>query len=435
MKLLLRTILFLMMSLMASSLAWANGTDFTDSLGYFGVPHDNVGIGSSAPGMQLDVTGTIRTVGFTMSGSSPISGYVLTTSDSAGDTTWSSAGGVSGWTVSGSNVYETGNGNVGIGTTLLTSAALTVMNGNVGIGTWAPQAVSLSVIGGNVGIGTNLNNHAMLEITGNGSKALLRINNVGQNDTSPFIIDSNGNVGINTTTAAGGSLIVNGGNVGIGSTWPGQALDVQDTARMIGFQMIPGASTSSILVGNALGIGTWMASNALYSTSTMTANWPDAIICQNGASFRELTIGYSPTAAGIYNYYTVDTQATLTFTAAGAYNTNAGTMAGYDCVTGTWNISTYYANGRAFNFVGGTTGWSTNTGTVYTSSTNSNVGIGSQSPANKLDVTGTIRTVGFTMIGNSPVSGYVLTASDSAGDTTWSSPGGVVDGQYRAQCL
>ena len=98
----------------------------------------NVGVGSLSPGQALDVAGTLRATGFTMSGSSPISGYVLTATDSAGDITWSSAGGVSGWTVTGSNVYETGNGNVGIGTTLLTTSALTVMNGNVGIGTWVP---------------------------------------------------------------------------------------------------------------------------------------------------------------------------------------------------------------------------------------------------------------------------------------------------------
>ena len=46
--------------------------------------------------------------------------------------------GSSGWTVTGNNVYETAGGNVGIGTTFLTTAALTVMNGNVGIGTWVP---------------------------------------------------------------------------------------------------------------------------------------------------------------------------------------------------------------------------------------------------------------------------------------------------------
>ena len=77
----------------------------------------NVGIGSLTPGQTLDVYGTIRTTNFTMSGQTPSSGYVLTAADSNGDATWASAGGVSGWTVSGNNVYETYSGNVGIGTT------------------------------------------------------------------------------------------------------------------------------------------------------------------------------------------------------------------------------------------------------------------------------------------------------------------------------
>jgi hypothetical protein len=102
----------------------------------------NVGIGSTAPGQLLDVQGTVRTVGFTMSGQGPVSGYVLTANDSKGDATWTSPATAGGWTVSGSNVYETGGGNVGIGTTFITGgAALTVMNGNVGIGTWAPASI------------------------------------------------------------------------------------------------------------------------------------------------------------------------------------------------------------------------------------------------------------------------------------------------------
>ena len=56
----------------------------------------NVGIGSLAPGEPLDVNGTVRTVSFMMSGQSPIAGYVLTASDSSGDSTWTSAGSVSG---------------------------------------------------------------------------------------------------------------------------------------------------------------------------------------------------------------------------------------------------------------------------------------------------------------------------------------------------
>ena len=107
----------------------------------------NVGIGSVWPGTALDVTGTVRMTGLTMSGSSALTGYVLTAVNSSGEATWSAAGGVSGWTNSGNNVYETNGGNVGIGTNLLTTSALTVMSGNVGIGTWVPGK-ALDIVGG-----------------------------------------------------------------------------------------------------------------------------------------------------------------------------------------------------------------------------------------------------------------------------------------------
>ena len=98
-----------------------------------------------------------------MSGQIPMLNYVLTAIDTSGDTTWSSPGGVSGWTITNlTDVYETSSGNVGIGTTITNAgAALSVMNGNVGIGTWVPRGkldvegtLSISTFGGNVGIGT-----------------------------------------------------------------------------------------------------------------------------------------------------------------------------------------------------------------------------------------------------------------------------------------
>ena len=141
MKLLLRTILFLMIGLMANSPAWANGADFTDSLGYFRGPtwQCRYRIVKSRQAAGCHRYHTHRRIYAERASSN--SWVCVDRQRQRGDTTWSSAGGVSGWTVSGSNVYETAGGNVGIGTTFLTTAALTVMNGNVGIGTWvaAPQ--------------------------------------------------------------------------------------------------------------------------------------------------------------------------------------------------------------------------------------------------------------------------------------------------------
>ena len=97
----------------------------------------NVGIGSAWPGQRLDVQGSVRMTGFNLN-TATSSGYVLT-SDANGNGTWQAGGGGGGWTVSGSDAYETSGGNVGIGTTITTAgAALSVMNGNVGIGTWVP---------------------------------------------------------------------------------------------------------------------------------------------------------------------------------------------------------------------------------------------------------------------------------------------------------
>ena len=102
------------------------------------VASGNVGIDSLTPGQALDVQGTVRTTSFTMSGQSPISGYVLLASDSAGDTTWSPNPAGGGWSLVGTNVFTT------------------TASTNVGIGTTTPQA-QLAVAGNGVGIGTNMN--------------------------------------------------------------------------------------------------------------------------------------------------------------------------------------------------------------------------------------------------------------------------------------
>ncbi len=195
-------------------------------------PTGNVGIGSAVPRQKLDVEGTVY-VGSSgnigIGTALPVAGLQVGTGASALGATLSGTGALirgnlevdgriygdgsgltnmanlTGWTVSGSNVYKTSS------------------SGNVGIGTSSPQA-KLDVEGtvyfgsGNVGVGTYLP-QATMEVMRTGSVA-------------PFMVSS---------TVNGDYLMVtSSGNVGIGSTTPNVKLQVNGSA------IIKGSSTSGI---------------------------------------------------------------------------------------------------------------------------------------------------------------------------------------------
>jgi len=292
-----------------NNVQYNNGSGLSGSNNFF-FSNPNVGIGSSVPGQTLDVQGTIRMTGLTINSNSPSTGYLLTASDSKGDITWSPTG----WTSTGVDVYNTQNGNVGIGTSMLTNASLTVMNGNVGIGTWVTRG-SLDIVNsngvyvenGNMGIGTIVPSN-LLELSGSGN-VFIDINSNTNNQsqveflngpvkkyqfslwysgsyidlsryatgsaTPDFALDT-GNVGIGTGYPSAELEVglekfdvLSNGNVGLGSAFPGQALDVQGTIRdlgefingNIGFgtSNVNGSGEAALTVMNGnVGIGTWV---------------------------------------------------------------------------------------------------------------------------------------------------------------------------------
>ena len=438
----------------------------------------NVGIGSLVPGQALDVIGTIRTTNFTMTGQTPVSGYVLMATDTSGDATWSTAGSVSGWTSTNTtDVYETNSGNVGIGTTTTNRAALTVMNGNVGIGTWAPGA-ALSVMNGNVGIGTSV---ASFPIDVYGSSYLLRLNNSSsaQYSGAEFLLANQSTLGnqagtgifsgindagdtqgyfqifqankagtfVNTilnynynsqlwqfyTNANERMRINSAGNVGINATNPLGTLDVEGTLYPVIFNANPG--TTNVGIGTTTPQGSFVVTNGNVGIGTWA---PNALLDVQGtlqhfyvASSGRLGIGTAAPTSG----------------AITVFSSNPSNNSGIGLYSGVSNSYTSYTIGRTsvdgtFGVAGNAGQWATGTssgdvvilanqklilnGTSLLLNTgNTNVGIGSLAPVQRLDVAGTVRATGFTMTGQTPVSGYVLMATDTAGDATWSTAGAV----------
>ncbi|MCX5715212.1 MAG: hypothetical protein NT033_10565, partial [Candidatus Omnitrophica bacterium] len=136
------------------------------------------------------------------------------------------------------------------------------MTGNVGIGTTAPGAAlevagQVKITGGSPGENKILTSDA----NGLASWASLGATTIDNNSLDFIKFVNNMTLDASTDVALGNynyTLSLGGtGKVGIGTTAPAQALDVNGTVQMTGFKMPTGATTGYVLTVDTNGVGNW----------------------------------------------------------------------------------------------------------------------------------------------------------------------------------
>jgi hypothetical protein len=255
----------------------------------------NVGIGTTAPGTLLDVSGTFRNTLATTHSLLGGSGNVLVMSDNTGalytTTTASFLSGNSGWTVSGSNVYKTITGNIGIGTTTPaarleiasaseTSAIFNTYGNDNNISISAPNySGEVYVQTSNVTTGANawmfgLDDDETFRV-GYGAKDEITDGN------TKFFISQAGNVGIGTINP-GYRLDVNGTifgnkfvNTGVGITPTTTGLFIYDVNGQL-------ASGDSLAVIRGYNYSNDTDSNLLLVGSAGASNWERFVVKNSG---------------------------------------------------------------------------------------------------------------------------------------------------------
>lgn len=358
----------------------------------------NVGIGTGAPGQALDVQGTIRTTGFIYT-TKPTSGYVLTT-NSVGVGTWapvSASGGGSGTVTS----ITAGSGLTGGTITTSGTVALDLTNAN----TWTGQQTFNTA---NVGIGSASPGKALdvqgtvravtfTKFGGTSSQFLKAdgsIDSTSYGTGSGTVTSSNINTvakfsATGTTVQGSGILFDDGTNIGIGTTGPITALQ------------IIGSSNSAL------------TSQIKNLTSGTLAEAKFSMLNSSGGvnSFGKLSAGYTPyktlNAGDAYIYTSSANLSILNDNASGNINFTAGGASSPQVtISSAGNISTgggYTQSGTTADTFTGTPTFSNATNSALF--TGGNVGIGSATPGQILDVQGTIRSLGITVNANNLANG------------------------------
>jgi len=376
-----------------------------------------VGIGTTTPLTELDVSGSVNAAIYYGDGSN-LTG-IAGTPDAD-------------WTIDGSNVYHE-TGNVGIGTT--TPAYPLDVNGDVNAAAYHGDGSNLTGISGttdndwtisgddvyhftgNVGIGT-ASPSAKLHVDSEGNTEL----KIEHDDVSNVIsfyastnrrayLEKDDDIGRFNLSADGSSdqvtILESSGNLGIGTTNPSTKLDVNGDVNVDSLYKIGGsavlstAGSQNIFVGAGAGgnnTGGWVTS--VGASAGLNNQGNDNVFVGRRAGYSNSTGGantYLGQAAGYSNAEGYEN--TFLGSAAGYknttgyYNTFLGRHAGYSNLTGTGNVFVGYKAG--YNETGSDKLYIANgsaSGDVLISGdfSTGQVGIGKTDPSAPLDVYGHI---------------------------------------------
>ncbi len=383
---------------------WVNPTTFgtgnwtTSGSNQYNALSGNVGIGTTSPTEKLEVSGKTKTTNFQLTNGAT-NGYVLK-SDATGNGTWADLNnllGLSGVTTNytpkwnGSNlsnslVYDN-TYTVGIKTTTFSSALLP--NGS---------SLALGAISSSEGGQLQLNH--------------------GTAATQAYYIDTYNDLfriasGTNTASTDIRMVINDTGNVGIGTSSPTEKLEVSGKTKTTNFQLTNGATNGYVLKSDATGNGTWADLNNLLGLSGVTTNytpkWNGSNLSNSLVYDNTYTVGIKTTtfSSAILPNGSSLALGAISSSEGGQLQLNHGTAA-----TQAYYIDTY---NDLFRIASGTNTASSDIRMVINDT--GNVGIGTTSPTEKLEVSGKTKTTNFQLT-NGASNGYLL-QSDASGNASW----------------